>query len=87
MEEKYNSDSNIGSGSNYIIKLNENKYNRIGHDKIDEFKNMIFKELEQKTKIWDRHMSDIELINNEKKSISNFVNSNLTEFFYEIGVQ
>jgi hypothetical protein len=46
--------------NSYIMKMNENYYNKIGHHRIDEFKNMIFRELDQKSAVWDKHLKEID---------------------------
>lgn len=56
--------------NSYVMKMNENYYNKIGHHRIDEFKNMIFRELDQKSQIWDKHIKEI-TSKGEKNEIKN----------------
>jgi hypothetical protein len=60
--------------TNYVFKMTENYLQKIGHKNVDEFKNMIFRELDQKTAVWDNNMKSIKSLipnnrtNNDLKS-------------------
>lgn len=47
---------------NIVLKLTESYYNRIGHEHIDEFRNMLFRELDSKQKILEKHLFNYENI-------------------------
>jgi hypothetical protein len=70
------------SESNFILKLNENFYDKIGHSRIDEFKNMIFRELDQKTNILDRNLNSLSAVSN--KTLNEISKSKQDEIFRSI---
>lgn len=51
--------------SDFILKLNENFYNKIGVNRIDEFKNMIFRELDQKANLLDKNLNTYSSMTNK----------------------
>ena len=68
--------------SDFILKLNENFYNRIGVKRIDEFKNMIFRELDQKSNLLDKNLNNYSSLTN--KTLAE-VTSKQEEIFKAIG--
>jgi hypothetical protein len=85
----YNSLNLKEQDDHLVLKLTEKYYKKIGKARIDEFRNMIFKELDHKEKLIDRHLFDgdnailsrrVNLIKNEDVNFNatKNVTSNLT---------
>jgi hypothetical protein len=62
---------------NIILKITESYFNRIGHEHIDEFRNMLFRELDQKSMVYDKHVLNNDLSMNTANKSHVMKNGNL----------